>query len=47
MITGGLGLVLSMFYWNSWGGGWHRRSAAVYRDTNGYTQRQRIDETLS
>jgi hypothetical protein len=32
MIVGGLGLFMSMLFWNSWGGFGHREERIVYRD---------------
>jgi hypothetical protein len=36
MIVGAVGLIVSLFFWGSWGGfGGHRRRTATYRDTDG------------
>ncbi len=36
LIVGAIGLVISLFFWNSWGGpGGYRRSRRVYRDERG------------
>lgn len=37
MVVGAVGLVLSLFFWNSWGSGGYRRSRRVTRDGSGNT----------
>lgn len=43
MIVGGVGLVISMFFWSSWGGfGGYGRERRVTRDgQGGYVERER------
>jgi hypothetical protein len=36
MIVGGLGILLSLFFWNSWGGFGHRGEGTVIRDGDVY-----------
>ncbi len=43
MIVGAAGILLSMFFWNSWGGfgSYRRRDREVYRDGDGTVVRDR------
>jgi hypothetical protein len=48
MIVGGLGLIVSMVNFNTWGGsGFHRRSTAVYTDASGQTTSRQIDDKVT
>ena len=44
MIVGAVGLLLSMVFWNSWGG--FRRRTAVYDDRTGIPRRRVVEEEI-